>query len=246
MAKVIRFEACPRCRERGQDRRGDNLGVYADESAHCFSCGHHIFPRFQLTFVNKESHIDDSKKDILPRDFTREVPAECWKWLLQYGLSYTYWKTYCGYSPSANRLILTYGNPIQFSQGRGFTVGDSKWKNYGDRYALSEPIGKELAGEVVVVEDLISAHKVGQVTPALPLFGTTVSDIAVKALRAMDRPVVLWLDQDQYQLLPKKIHRLQTLLRHPVRYVSTVKDPKALSLEEIKNELVKDKQVSSS
>jgi hypothetical protein len=66
------------------------------------------------------------------------------------------------------------------------------------------------------------------------LFGTTVSDIAIKTLRAMDRPVVLWLDADQYQLLPKKINRLQTLLKHPVGYRHTEKDPKAYSLEDIK------------
>lgn len=41
-AKVLRHEACPKCRKRGRDNTGDNLAIYLDESgeesAHCFSC----------------------------------------------------------------------------------------------------------------------------------------------------------------------------------------------------------------
>jgi DNA primase len=86
----------------------------------------------------------------------------------------------------------------------------------------------------VLVEDLVSAHKVRQVTACLPLFGTTLYPKTVQALRALKRPVVLWLDSDQYTLLPPKINRLQAFLDVPVRFVKTEKDPKAYSLEEIR------------
>jgi hypothetical protein len=66
------------------------------------------------------------------------------------------------------------------------------------------------------------------------LFGTHIHDNVVKELQALKRPVRLWLDADQYQLLPKKINKLQTLLRHPVRYIFTEKDPKECSMEQIK------------
>lgn len=33
---------CPACREKGRDQSGDNLEVYPDGHAHCFSCGHHV------------------------------------------------------------------------------------------------------------------------------------------------------------------------------------------------------------
>lgn len=32
-------EACPRCRQKGRDRAGNNLHVYSTMSAHCWSCG---------------------------------------------------------------------------------------------------------------------------------------------------------------------------------------------------------------
>jgi len=175
---------------------------------------------------------------VLPSDFQREVPAEGWKWLLQYGLSYTYWQPHTGYSERENRLILTVGQPTRFSIGRSLGVGGSKWKIYGDKSSYIEVISEQLSKEVVLVEDLISAHKVGQVTSCIPLFGTAISDGAIKKLAQLNRPVSLWLDNDQYGLLSKKIGRLQSFLGVPVRYIRTDKDPKGYSVNEIKEILV--------
>lgn len=237
MARFVGYEPCPNCRKRGADRAGDNLGMYSDGSGHCWSCGYHIHPKFQLKLFNEEKP-DDSPKAVLPADFTREVPAEGWKWLLQYGLSYTHWKPYTGYSPKENRLIITVGDPVRFSQGRALTVGDRKWRNYGNGHSYVETRGKELPGPLVLVEDVISWHKVSEVVPSICLFGTNIHDLAIKEALALKRPVKLWLDADQYQLLPKKINRLQTFLNHPVGYIHTERDPKEHSIQEIK-ELVK-------
>ena len=35
---VIRKEACPECRSKGYDEKGDNLVRYSDNSAYCFAC----------------------------------------------------------------------------------------------------------------------------------------------------------------------------------------------------------------
>lgn len=233
MSKVLHFEQCPNCATKGKDRSSDNLGVYADGGAHCFSCGYHRNAKFQLNFLIQEK-VNDQEKIVLPRDFTREVPAEGWKWLLQYGLSYSYWKPFTGYTPAENRIILTVGQPIRFSQGRALTVGERKWKVYGSKRGYVDAFGEQLSGEVVLVEDLISAHKVGHVTPCIALFGTNIEDDVVKKLQDLKRPVALWLDDDQYTYLPKKINRLRTLLTHPVRYIRTTKDPKSYSIDEIK------------
>jgi hypothetical protein len=198
-----------------------------------------------LEMFSRKEIVNDKEKDILPRDFTREVPAEGWKWLLQYGLPHSYWKTYCGYSPSEDRLIITHGNPIRFSIGRllkqqrpSQSVGGRKWKLYGDGHAWCKTIGEQLSGPIVLVEDVVSAHKVGQVVPCLCLFGTDVHKAAIRELIRLNRPVVLWLDRDQYALLPKKIGRLQAFLSHPVSYISTELDPKDCTIAEIK-ELLK-------
>ncbi len=235
MSRFVALEQCPRCAERGRDRRGDNLAVYNDNSKHCFSCGWHQGPSFRLKFLNKEPE-DVHQKAVLPSDFTREIPAAGWKWLLQYGLSMSYWKAYCGYSEKANRLIICHGTPTYLSVGRyiGDVVGTSKWKIYGDKTQHVETLGRQLSKEVVLVEDLVSAHKVAQVTSSIPLFGTAIFDGVVKELRSLGRPVTLWLDEDQYTHLPRKIGRLQALLNVPVRHIRTTKDPKDYTLDEIK------------
>ena len=243
MGRFAGYAPCPSCRSRGGDSRGDNLARYLDGSAHCFACGHHIHAKRYLPKV-KEEHVE---KSVLPRDFTREVPAEGWKWLLQYGLPYSYWKPLTGYSPAEERLILTVGNPVRFSIGRyvGRNAGERarespgfrKWKVYGDRLGYAELLGDASSSPyevVVLVEDVISSHKVAQVAPAMALFGTDVHKKALQALRALKRPVVLWLDEDQYRVLPRKINRLQAFLDVPVRFIRKRKDPKEYSVEEIK------------
>lgn len=239
MGRLLRYEPCPRCRANGRDRRGDNLARYVDDSAHCFSCGYHVHPR---SYVKKEVQVE-SKEGPLPRDFTRDVPAEGWKWLLSFGLPYSYWKPITGFSPATERLILTHGNPVEVSVGRfvGSNSGEQepprKWRMWGDRLrsaTILEPANPDPAEGVVIVEDLISAHKVAQVAHCLPLFGTGIYPKAISALRALKRPVTLWLDRDQYTLLAPKINRLQTFLDAPVRFVSTDKDPKEYGTDEIR------------
>lgn len=42
MANVLRNEPCKRCRGMGNDKSGNNLVVYDNESSHCFACGYTI------------------------------------------------------------------------------------------------------------------------------------------------------------------------------------------------------------
>lgn len=88
---------------------------------------------------------------------------------------------------------------------------------------------------MILVEDIVSAHKVKEAGfSALPLFGSSVYPKVISTLRALKRPTRLWLDLDQWGLLPPKLNRLQAFLNVPVRFIRTDKDPKEYSLEEIK------------
>lgn len=234
MSKFLHLEQCPRCREKGRDRGRDNLGRYSDGGAYCYSCGYSEPARFQLNFLTKEI-VNDYEKAVLPSDFSREIPARYWQWLLQYQLSMSYWKPFTGFTEKEARLIITYGNPIRYSVGRSLTVGASKWKSYGDKTRYVETLGSELSEKVVLVEDIISAHKiVASGYSALPLFGTNIHDGIIRELRKLSRPVILWLDGDQYDRLARKMNRLQGLLQVPVDFRRTYKDPKSYSIFEIK------------
>lgn len=254
---------CPRCRERGNDRAGDNLVHFLDGGAHCFSCSFHIHP----TGMGLTGKSDEPKnKAVLPYDFTREVPTAALKWLLQYGLPWSYWKDQIGYSPSEERLVFLVGEGPVFSIGRyvGTKQGKDaprKWYVWGDshkhcevirpRYCevvrpsvdsptLALPSGRDQR-TVVLVEDLVSAHKVvvamqNTATPvvAIPLFGTVIHKPHLYYLmQEKFGSIMLWLDKDQQGVVMKKAMGLQALVGVPVGIVSTEQDPKEISLDKI-------------
>lgn len=229
---------CPVCRQNGKDRRGDNLVLYPDGGSHCFSCHYHGFPK---TYIPRPVNDDrPTQKAVLPYDFTREVPGKAWQWLLQWGLGGKYWEPFVGWSEKEGRIVFPQGD---FSLGRILPTEQSdpkirKWYVWGDdkrKPLVFRP--SEGSSETVLVEDLISAHKVGQVTQAIPLFGTRVWNAVVPIVRLLGAPVVMWLDKDQEEHARNRATRLSILTGLPVRYVFTDKDPKALPINEIKEVL---------
>ena len=241
MSRFIRYEPCEKCRERGKDSRGDNLAVYSDGGGHCFSCGYHLYPPTSSRLAVRIEPEAKAKR-ILPDDFTRDVPARCWQWLLQYGLPYDYWKDIVGWSEKYQRLVFRVGDPLQFSIGR-YLPGDGldnqtlskghkrKWHVWGDAHKHIERLGEE-SRSIILVEDLISAHKVGQVSECIPLFGTQVSPALLYYLRQKDN-IILWLDNDQLDTMPKKCSNLEVLTGCKVSYINSIKDPKEYNAKEI-------------
>ena len=234
----LRYDPCPRCHERGRDTRGDNLVVYPDGDAHCFACGYHVFTKFSHHKVIKE---DNGPKSLLPFDFTREIPRHALQWLLQWELPYSYWKENIGYSPKEERLIFRVGSPqLAFSIGRYLPVGEPterprKWYVWGNPDRHCEVVGARPDGEIILVEDLISANKVGQVSECIPLFGTVVHNAVLYYLMNSNKPVKFWLDKDQESPVKKKAVQLQSLIDRPVDIIITDKDPKCLDLKKIQS-----------
>ncbi len=240
MSKFLRYEACPKCQERGSDRRGDNLGVYSDGSNHCFSCNWHQFPTHYRK-LNTDEEISTKDKAKLPNDFTWDVPARAWKWLLQYGLPVSYWQKHCGYSEAEERLIIRVGEPLDFSLGRDVAIPQEgrsrrKWWAYGDCHKQTHVFGPlETSSKVVLVEDVISAHKVAYAGfLCIPLFGTTLHDCHIRTIRHLGLPISLWLDADQEQLSRKRAARISAITGLPLQIITTKEDPKALPLQQIK------------
>jgi len=248
MSKCIDYEPCPKCQELGKDTRGDNLGVFDNGHKHCFACGYHFYPKYYLP--TPVTHGNEDKK-LLPDDFSRDIPSAAWKWLLQYGLPYTYWLESCGYSEKEQRLVFKVGHPLCFSIGRlipsseehvaALALSNStkrrKWYVWGDSHKHCEVIGAGKGRAIVLVEDLISAHKVGQVNEAIPLFGTVIHPCHIYYLQQANKPVIVWLDKDQQGNNHKLAIRLQGLINQPVSVVVTDKDPKELAYDVIKEEI---------
>lgn len=215
--------------------------MYQDDSKHCFSCGWHVFPKH---YKPKEV-VPNVHKALLPGDFTREVPTAALRWVLQYGLPWSYWKDQIGYSPSEERLVFLVGTPTQFSIGRyvgNAEVKPRKWYVWGDSHKHCEVVAGESSSldGIILVEDLISAHKVATSVPSVasvPLFGTQIHKPHLYYLMQENKPVVLWLDKDQQGTITRKAMGLQALLNVPVSVVVTDRDPKELSIKELNEAL---------
>ena len=211
------------------------MSVYSDGSLHCWACNYHVFPKHYTP--KKVEHVN---KALLPSDFQRDIPAMAWKWLLQYGLPMSHWKESVGYSPAQERLYFQVGKPLACSIGR--YVGEAKpnvkkWHVMGDCHKHAE-ILNESGNTVVLVEDLISAHKVAEAGyVAIPLFGTQVHNPVLYYLLNSVKPVVLWLDKDQEGNVKKTAIRLQGIINRPINIISTEKDPKCLSLTTINTQM---------
>ena len=248
MSRFLYYEQCPRCLENGKDSRGDNLAVYQDGGKHCFSCHYHVFPKHYVQPKEREQ----VNAAVLPTDFSRQVPSHALKWLLQYELPFSYWSPFIGWSEKDMRLVFTVGEGPDFSigrylpeEGRSFQHGTKddkqprKWFVWGNSHRKAHVLGDySKASKIVLVEDIISAHKVGQATGCICLFGTGIPSSFIPVLRHIALPIRMWLDKDQEDTMPKKCNWLSSVTNQHVSYVVTSCDPKECSFTKI-NEVLK-------
>lgn len=89
----IKNTACPKCREVGEDRSGDNMANYSDGSSYCWKCQHftladNIIPRFlsrgSRNILTKNVIIPTI---LLPEDCSTDYPEKPLKWIEHYDLS---------------------------------------------------------------------------------------------------------------------------------------------------------------
>jgi len=230
---------CPACATNGKDKHGDNLGVYSDGHSHCFSCGY-------TSGSNLESKLNKKHKEIkpipdLPADTDLWLPPEAMDWLHQY-FNDTADFPLCYWSEQERKLIF----PIMDKAMRtmlawqyryfGDNADHPKWVGYGITENLIHIIGSpnsSSVGSLVLVEDLISATKVGHITPTLCLFGSNISLKRLAALKLLGyTKIIIWLDWDKKEYAIKASQLAQSIgLQSQV--IHTKLDPKKYSIEEI-------------
>lgn len=166
-------------------------------------------------------------------------------WFLKAGLSRedigkvgAYW------NPKYRRVVLpVYSDgKLIYWQARALEAERIKYINPEvDRTKL---VAKYGAGhELVLVEDILSAYKVGKVTEAWSLMGTKLHTAILADIVQRGGPVAIWLDPDwdrparPGQVAAKKLLSILRSLGIPVRNIVSRADPKALNLTEIREKL---------
>jgi 5S rRNA maturation endonuclease (ribonuclease M5) len=93
---------------------------------------------------------------------------------------------------------------------------------------------EDIKGErVVVVEDILSAIRVGKVCDCYALLSAHVSDAMIFALKAKYKEVMLWLDPDKAEKMTKWVMRYRSFGVN-VRSIKTNRDPKFYNEDSLK------------
>lgn len=231
------YEECPHCHI---DGRKKTYAVYTDGHCYCFWCkrGTRAKYRGQQTQVNH----DEPAKIVLPPNLTGFIPKKAQDWLGQYYLG---WQDIIDHKVMWNdqrqRLVFPYyiNDELVGWQGRYFGVDpkEPKWFSQGKLHESVYTIHPDVLGDrssVVLVEDIISAIRVGSCGACIPLFGTNLSGARLGLIKSLGYNIVtFWLDNDA---APKaaKAYGLALAMGLNARMVITDKDPKEYSDLKIK------------
>jgi DNA primase/Zn ribbon nucleic-acid-binding protein len=197
----VKHEPCPRCHSK------DNLARFDDGHAWCFGCGYYVPPDKRNREVKKQEEtpkFDTGRMMSWPPDAMRVLPANAKNWLKQYGLTEDevidnrlYWSNL-----RSQLLFPIYDEDdrmLMFAARNFNKMLQAKWELRGQKSEIIHLIGAPEKGDipaVVLVEDIISAIKVGRFMTAMPMFGTNISREQMARLLRITPKLLVWLDPD--------------------------------------------------
>ena len=167
-----------------------------------------------------------------------EWPPACRLWLLKAGLSRADLPGLGAYyHPASDRVVL----PVLDSAG-GLLFWQARAVDGRQPKYLAPDIPKDSfvaqygkANEVTLVEDLLSAYKVGTVAEAWSLMGTSINKLALSLLLSRGCKVNVWLDPDAAgQRASTKVLASLRAVGVEARNIVSAKDPKLIHRYEIK------------
>jgi len=235
-SRCTSHEACPRCRNNGHDRSGDNLAVYSDGHKHCFRCGYTILSSGIAAL--QTTSIEPSIPITLPTDVDEHLPRKARDYLNNYALTERdYTTNTLLWSEYYQRLIFPYFSDTGLLAWQGRYLGDQdkpKWYSKGKLHEFIHVIGNQRNRICVLTEDVISAIKVAHNTKvcASPIFGSHISMQRLLQLKTFCDKIIIWLDDDMKLKVVKFAQQAQSI-GLPVATVFTPKDPKEYSDMEI-------------
>jgi len=217
MANFVKNIACPKCRQHGRDRKGNNLGTWDDGSKWCWSCGYYELPKHKSILKPLE------RPTRRLNDLVATIPLPLYESLLKRGLTASEIKYYYRYSPSQNRAVFIGFD--DFQEARSW-VKEPKSVIFGKKpYEFIYSDNLTFSDWCVIVEDAISAIKVSRYCDCMPLFGDKIPDGVVGGAMRWNKKVAVWLDFDKAKESYGYVRRFKNLMIESMPIV-TKQDPK--------------------
>jgi hypothetical protein len=251
MGRFEKHEPCPACGSR------DNLGVW-DDGKWCFGCGYRERVATSVAAVErlrtKRIPTEGVSGVMLPNDCTNQLSTEAKRWLTQYDISWPIQLQHDILWSESRKLLIFPIHEVPISTRRlvynlgAYTEGVIAWQGryFGTdpkhpKYHSEGPIGEviDLCGNidddsVFVVEDKLSAIKLGQLECSMPLYGSHIGEKRAKYLSRRFENLNIWLDADKKKEAMKQAIQLSPMFRS-VSVIYTEKDPKEYGLHSIRN-----------
>lgn len=248
---------CPTCGEGTNTNAAQINHDSRKYTLYCHACGESDYEykgKQTLAELTKLKELNDEAENIqlspieLPEDFTEEIPIEGRLWLYKAGISESTWREYgLGYSGRTKRVILpVYDDTasLVWQQCRALFTGQRPKYLHPRRDRGSVMFRAKGTGRTkhvaIVVEDILSAIRVGKHTNCYSLLGTKITPAQAAELSQYDC-VVTWLDGDRAGKRGAYSIRRTLSTLTDVANIATDKDPKEYSdvqIREILNEYI--------
>ncbi|ASL24394.1 putative DNA primase [Alteromonas phage vB_AspP-H4/4] len=196
----------------------------------------------EIRRLNEEADKVELKLE-LPEDYTDEIPLEGRLWLYEASITESTRREYgIGYSEKYKRVVLPVydrkGNLVWYQLRAVLSGQEPKYlqPSTGRDSIVFESIGREEDTSAVVVEDILSAIRVGRHKKCFSMLGTKATTTQAAKLMEYGH-VTTWLDPDRAGRLGAYTIRQTLGLVTEVRNIVTSVDPKKLSDRQIKEAL---------
>lgn len=226
MARFLKHGPCKKCGSR------DNLGYYDDGSTYCFGC-HAYSPATRRPEPTEKKVVMDIRPSL-----KAEIPEPNISWLRKY-LNDDQIGEFFSWSPYMDRHVYVEVLPDESLYWEARKVGPlqgiSKIISAGSKPMSLKGKWKE-TGVVVLVEDIISAIKVGEHAGVLCLHGSIIPNNLYTTLGKIAgiKRIILWLDRDKLSAATVYESKFRVWGKE-CSVIMTPKDPKDYSDNEIKD-----------
>ncbi len=246
MSHVVGKGRCPNCAKTGKDRRGDNLAIYSDGHEYCFSCGYYKSGTITQRIKSKLQPEKVESIDIaLPEDVIACTYGPGYTWLRQFDITINeILKHRILWYPSQQWVIFPFYDHASIVAWQARNFNPEKKYRYYTKSKVNDilwTMGSSSTGDVVLVEDIVSAIKVGRHTKAMPLLGSVISTNLLLRCKYIANSLTIWLDPDKHSEMVAFSKKAQ-MFGWKVRTILSDKDPKEYSDAEIIQRIAPDFQ----
>jgi len=218
----------------------------------CHRCGEKgikwakgLSPKEWLKF-NQAREVQENttvSKVALPHGMSKHIPAVGLAWLYKYGIEDVDIDQYqIGYSSTLNRVVLPVydglGKLVYYQARNLGKITDKSPKYMNVKARGRQDIYFEICNpcfdgkKVIIVEDILSAIRVGHQQDVMALLNAYIPDDLVFRLAKVYPLIVLWLDPDKWDRMLKRTKRFRSLGLN-VKMVRVNQDPKFYTDDEI-------------